>query len=499
MTNLLHAQAPIRRGLFLHGYDSNGDAWVNSGTPTALYNEGTFNFVETPDHPNLANFSNLDDVLNPYLNGAQNDDWIFIGHSFGGMIAKYLEADVRGLSFPPLVEGMSMPNVTDLNSLKGVLTLGSPFQGAPMADNLAIAEGILTQFQTDILDAPEWEVTEGSGVISDLLLSTNWGDQPLYETFSNYLGLAHTTLTDMIEEGIGLGAQGAIGSGGFFIESLNAIPTVTPHLSISGVESFPASMRFASTMDDITDGFFENEVEAVELFEDLRTAYSYSYIYHDVELIAWYALQALYPDWLIEEIYEIDLDEEINRNIEGKLRWSDGRNALSDIDNRWASLHNGDVFVTVRYEPVQIWITCCEDSGEPPGSTADVEELEDLFYAVRPGDGGCEGCWQTFYNEYYTYTADKSDGFIPVNRTRWKSTDSQIWGGTLASNGANVTSQNIYFDGAGEADGGYNHSELRNLTRDYGQNGISKPMAYGRQWMRKRLGFLCGVRPIRFI
>ncbi len=116
--------------------------------------------------------------------------------------------------------------------------------------------------------------------------------------------------------------------------------------------------------------------------------------------------------------------------------------------------------------------------------------LFDLPGCSDPDAIAIGGFWAYRLVSYTTHVADKSDGFIPVNRTRWNASDGYPTQGNTSSNGANVVNKNIYFDGHDEADGGYNHSELRNLTRNYGQQGASMPMKYGKQWIRERLGLL---------
>ncbi len=39
------------------------------------------------------------------------------------------------------------------------------------------------------------------------------------------------------------------------------------------MENWPASIRFASTLEDVTGGYFSNEVQAVSLFNDVISGY----------------------------------------------------------------------------------------------------------------------------------------------------------------------------------------------------------------------------------
>jgi hypothetical protein len=76
--------------------------------------------------------------------------------------------------------------------------------------------------------------------------------------------------------------------------------------------------------------------------------------------------------------------------------------------------------------------------------------------------------------------AEKSDGLVPLNRSKWYNYEGFSNPNAAASS---LTRANVSFDGAGEADGGYNNGEMRDLVRRYGQHQSSKPMQKAKAWM----------------
>jgi hypothetical protein len=114
------------------------------------------------------------------------------------------------------------------------------------------------------------------------------------------------------------------------------------------------------------------------------------------------------------------------------------------------------------------------------------DKLEAMFRAIDPcasGDGGYSVL------VYYTYTyAERSDGLVPVNRTRWNSYEGVQ--NNPSGNGSDIRQGNVCFDGTGEADGGYNNAELRNMNRNYGEQfnntgtgTASRPGRFGKDWI----------------
>jgi len=148
-----------------------------------------------------------------------------------------------------------------------------------------------------------------------------------------------------------------------------------------------------------------------------------------------------------------------------------------------------NMYETTGTRQEKYWHDC--GTGSPPGGwdiNPSIEELELLFDLTQCSDPEVianGGFWNYRTVTYTTYVADKSDGFIPKNRTKWFA-NQPIVDGDVNTNGANINNENICFDGRGEADGGYNHWELRDLTRDYGSYGESRPMTVGKEWIQKR-------------
>jgi len=492
----VNAQTPARRGIFLHGYGSEGAEWVATGTPLALSSQaggdGTFNSVYTPDLPGLDNLAAIESTLFPYFDDRENDSWIIIGHSLGGIAAKSIE---------PLTRDGNNNNIPELTDLRGIVTLGAPFQGAPIANSVHTnAQAEIDDFQNDLEAGPDWQVSYGwlgLSVPEVAISAAGWTvGKSLYEDFGSTLGMLNDELGVIITGAVDGNAGLLLGDNGIVVQQLNLINTLTPHLSIAGVENFPAAIRFASTVPP-ADEYFTDESEAVQLYNMAKTGYSLANIFHENE--------EEYAEWQAAVYFAMGFSpcggycfamsaywtaDALVHNT-GRYKWKRGADALNNIDDRWASLHNADVVQSTSSYMQDFWEDC--GTGSPPGgwsSDMSIEDLEAMFLVTGcTGETLANGGFWDRRRVYYTVTVpEKSDGFIPVNRTRWNGTDQNVTKGNTSSNGSSVLNKNIYFDGTGEADGGYNHSELRNLTRPYGTGGPSMPMKYGREWIRTRLG-----------
>ncbi len=163
-------------------------------------------------------------------------------------------------------------------------------------------------------------------------------------------------------------------------DELNSIQTVSPHLSISGVENWPASIRFASTMNDIVGDYFDNEVEAVDLYEAAKGAYGYAEYFHKTERDSHTQSAIIYGagcGWwssICAAIAAYNVAQAVIHN-NGYQKWQNGRIALQDIDNRWANLHNGDILTVNGTRQQRYWADC--GTGSPPGGWDINSSVED--------------------------------------------------------------------------------------------------------------------------
>lgn len=441
-------------GLFLHGYESKGStAWTDvrnvGNIPQTWVAEGIINGFQAPDLPPLTDISALVDSVFAELNKYPNDKWIIVGHSLGGLVARGTEKSIFDANY----------------HLKGIITLGTPHQGAPVAamvSNTTYVQNIVNTVRNDIHAGPDWQFRD-HGLPMDAigLFGEHWigkiVGRYVYEVFASSLDSAYATTSRYIKRASGQGADKLAPGSDFLRDYIYPVASNVPHISISGVESSPHSfIRFVSTIDDIGDGF-ENETDAVNMTNDGLWTYGFFEDYH-----SWmkniYLWQYQYHDI-------------------AQYRWKRGRIALGSLDTKWFELHN-EIRSYYHTGTYQIWVSCDQESW---AGGASVKDLEVLFAEYNPCLEGISGYFKTVSYGYTVYYPDQSDGFIPKERTKWKSGE-YIHTQSNLPPVADIRQGNISFDGAGEADGGYNHGELRYPKRNYGQRLESRPMKYSKDW-----------------
>jgi hypothetical protein len=176
----------------------------------------------------------------------------------------------------------------------------------------------------------------------------------------------------------------------------------------------------------------------------------------------------------------------------GEEKWNKTLRALRNVDNMWNKVIGENIKIAKSYR-FQEWQSCdgraryCYDCNGP----AQVKQLESLFAMEgcsdpKKLDQGGVWVWKT--RRYYVWVADKSDAFIPQKRTKWSPGQSIVKAnpdGSIPDGAINVT-----YDGSEDPykDGGYNHLEIINLYRTYGDKKESWPMWGAAWWMEEQFG-----------
>lgn len=453
---MLPAQTKV--GIFVPGYSLDPNAaWLNSGTPQRLVNEGVLNsYVVLPG----AQFTDVSSMSSPYGNEAasvpagQSQRWMVIGHSIGGLLARVAE-------WPPLLSLYNQANV----QLKGIATIGTPHQGLPLARSYVEAPAILDAFSADVLAGPAWE-RANNGFI-DWLLMQLYGGVPLYERLASSLNQARENITQAVQTVSQLPLIQQLQPGSTLMNALQSIPPTVPHLSIAGVEQSPAVIRWAFSTDVIAGEATMLESDAASNFQSAKDVYNAAADFHRFWRDYWE-----YTSWLVPTCYWSYCYEEERSDKEQVARdaWGRGWWALNDIDNKWFQLHNEYL---IAEETFTYWATCDvnrDGLNAAPGS-------DFIMVPDDPCARGEDGYWETVIYRY-SY-ADRSDALVPLNRTTWFAGESFAHPNTPASA---LRQGNISFDG------GYNNSEMRYLERpESGQP--SQPMQYGRSWIAYWIGF----------
>jgi len=446
-----------KMGAFLNGYSVNcNGGWAQSNapnlsTPNQLVAEGILDGNIVPCLPSLNPSGPFNSAFSSAFSVNQSADrWVIVGHSLGGLIAHLGDA----ASSSTVRQLLNSAGV----QLKGIATIGTPHRGVPAAANLPAASAAITNFSNDILAGPQYYQTYGGGIIDVILTQLNNG-RPYYDVLATTLADARTNIEALSQSSI----ADYIAPNSPFINTLNNIPIQTPHVSISGVENSPALVRWLPTL-----GFGSglaaspDEYAVINQYNQAKNTYSSVSDYHMIMRDFWY-----WEYWMCWWNCDYERDQYYYHK-DARDAWGRGWWALNGIDDTWFTIHNEYLSATGSYT---YWVPCeggLPKSGLAPGP---LQEYDPCQY-------GAGGYWETVT---YTYNyADQSDGFIPKNRTKWTGNDFAQNPGSLGS----AQHSNVSFDGSGEADGGYNNGEMRDLARRYGQHQASKPMQYGKDWIQ---------------
>ena len=419
--------------------------------------------------------SNL--ILEIMSRNTSGDKWIIIGHSLGGLVARAVEYEISNNNY-----GID---------LVGIITIGTPHQGAPAANVLANnAQNIVDLWHSDASQGPEvgpsslvslsmlilWD----AGLISDeawrTLLMPSYLDSVKAEA-EEWIGLAQDTNADELLVPLSS-----------LIQELNSGTTVAPHRSIIGAERSPTIMRWSSEMSTFFQGNY-NEIETMEFYNGIIEWYSSNVDAFDFE-VGWYEFLCIKLCIPFTDIcYENSYCDQRDNSRSKRDKWQLGLAAWQNIDNTWSqAIGCGDVYTYTT----QIW---------HPGYL-DCSNQRDINFEIRNGTFDFEtlfnvpvGCeWISGWMETNTVVvnvAQKNDGLIQANMARWKSTDD--W---TPNNPTAMENQGNYYydDDPSDPTSGWNHSEMMRYTRIYpGTDGtpganIETPLKDNAEWMLQQLG-----------
>jgi hypothetical protein len=422
-------------------------------TPISLFQELGFK-------PHRTEFSTLqytdyEDISNEIADNAdpsKNRKWIIIGHSLGGLRARIAHDE--------------MFNKLGEKKFKGIVTLGSPHQGAPAArlKHKEYALKVLRDWSIDAAGGPDWEKDTwfiGSSLASLHFIAYAYmyffEDIDEVETADElYLKITKSLMENSRYNSYVIAPDGAL------IKKVNSIETKVPHLSINGVESSKMMVRIGAA--------YKDEAKEAKKFEDAKKSSLRARDYHS------------YIKWVTFWSYSY--------HKRGEEKWNKTLRALRNVDNMWNKVIGENIRIAKSYR-FQEWQSCdgraryCYDCNGP----AQVKQLESLFAMEgcsdpKKLDQGGVWVWKT--RRYYVWVADKSDAFIPQKRTKWSPGQSIVKAnpdGSIPDGAINVT-----YDGSEDPykDGGYNHLEIINLYRTYGDKKESWPMWGAAWWMEKK-------------
>jgi len=444
-----------KKALFIHGFGGDTTTWHESNTISDLKNNGIINkhlnigyeAADIPDDPTqMLDFLNNTFVL-PVINSnvAGTDKWIIIGHSLGGMIARFIE---------PM---LSQANI----NVVGILTLGTPHQGARSAwvtETSNPTPPLYNPFERS-LDEFKTRIDETIGFIPTGFTynpSTSVYDQ---ENLSYYLNNAFAVGHSFVTTADNSAAGSKIGPNGSMISEINNVTIGSDYRSIIGAEKGPIPIRWVSEFPYLSIGSNES---------DLATGYSYvSQFYCSVcnSLEATYqylSYLCFWFGWLNNDVCEMK-----NYLKEQKDKWGRGKSAWNGIDTYWAKAI--DTYQPhTTYMQINVCLPCedCTAGGGGGVQDWDVYFNDDCCHPIH-------GCWRWIWTSVTVMVPNKSDGLLEPKYCRWKVADDYDDG-----------IHNFYHSDEG-TEGGYNHSELKRYTRAYppNQGQVSIPWQQAGSWM----------------
>lgn len=464
-TTSLHAQKKI--GIFIHGFQGSSEKWsIESLAPEHLvFNDNILDgYVLLNYETSELNEDNLENLLldfhNQIITGTcikinnscdsyspnyQNDKYVLIGHSLGGLVARRLY---------PALKVSPFPDIDDLN-IVGVINIGGPMQGSSaVASTSDDVTEIFSHLETTLTNAwnvrsplIDFVVTNFIAGNSDIGSQISLVPEYLVTVRDSALGYVHHIETE--------NANSIIGRDGSLIQALNSYPesdfALHPenYLSVIGSEKENIPLRIAghiySSVPDL-----QSEQETLERYDEFKDYFSAHVTVYNIEF------DIQYSQNLVCRITHPfrpskckQYEDAFNLARERRETWKDASTEVQNIDSYWGELIDSYRIEEYNY---QEFIPPCEDD-ERPGPMFDIQIPTESSCSPDPN-----GEWRT--RTAYIKHAAKSDGVVNIHSALWSADD-----------GFNDLNNSYYPDVLlnenGDDEGGFNHFELRNYERGY--------------------------------
>lgn len=494
---LLNGQGQ-HKAVFIHGFGSSNDSWLEKNTPADLINppDGQQSVIdsyilfgydlEDPEYENMAAddiFSDIVTGLNQAIlqNTGPGDEWILVGHSLGGLIARAAQPYLSGFD------------------IKGILTVGSPHQGAPAADvTLNDASSILDTLTADLSAGPS--AGESEVALLQALLS-DWGALLAGTAIPEFIPVAKAEGDKWIGKALGPpAASDFIGLEGSLIDQINGIPEMQePHRSIIGSERSPTIIRWISEFSDLNSQSYD-ELELLGFFDDVQNWYS-------MNEHGWWLVERSHQIWCIVICSPFDPDNcwyngECSYMFEARAKkkaWQRGVAAWSNMDATWAGAIGGGQWYgeDIRIIHDGYWDCVGPMEQVPPvilraiqdGSFSFEEDLNtpEEFW---PNEDICDWVDQTWteIRSVAIWIPTKNDGLIQPKYERWNTSDH--WD---PEDTESMRQEGNYYYGDDPAqfeDGGWNHSEMMRYTRIYDGEDTGTPAAQVETPLKANAGWI---------
>jgi pimeloyl-ACP methyl ester carboxylesterase len=467
----VNAQKKI--GVFVHGFNGGSEKWLqDSKVPINWKEEGIIDEFVALDYETmeLATPNSQAELLIKFTDSMKEkgnpsqDQWIIIGHSLGGIVARLLYPKFRQFGY----------------NIVAVISVGGPSQGASATDvDKEYISQTISRIKSKIMNAQKheaWFVT----------LYLNWQDgiakvtgetsrKAQIAAIPGYLEVARDTMLGYADDIIESHAKSLIGLNGSAIQEINGYNknNINEHpqnyLSLIGAEKDKAPIRMIGHI--FSDEELKNESENIALIQKLRDEYFKRNEDHFRRLAKRY-------HWC--RTWESCRNNRDAAHYKENL-WKAAKLEIDRLGTTWSSLINSYQLNTIT---IVTYIPPCNQGGIGgfPGSL-NIQNVD-------------EECSQNPNGEEKQVTVQmktsvKNDGVVNIHSALWSANDT-------FDDDHNVYMKDVHLTSLGD-DGGYNHFELRNYARDYTleENGkvvfkkgvINPAMEEAEDWIRNGYRF----------
>ena len=396
-------------------------------------------------------------TIRPYVPYLPETDFIVVGHSLGGYVARALGTLMQEHGVPTLEAPGFRPSVA-------VITLGTPHQGIRAAADLPSTFDEIDRWVAEA--TPPWRAS--SLATAGALITNDYDFRKVGEALSirRQLTGARSSLTDFANgiefkspyvEGRILPAPIArdlLAPDALLPRSINGLRDPAHYLSIYGTEKDFTPIRASNEAAEVLTGTLGNEKEAYDQWKLLISWYDANVWGFRGEAGIW-SVFAFFTGGAAA----IPAAEAAYWSTE----WTRARNRVkNEVDNMWSRAMNSySLTRATGYQRVQV----CDDGSGGYYGALDFETA-DPFMDVLPKMNVCAEGQDPYVWYPYTYVATvptRNDGVMTPSYGTWHTSEMPDWNATA---GFGNGSGNHYFTDAGQG-GGYNHFEMRRATRAY--------------------------------
>jgi hypothetical protein len=379
-----------------------------------------------------------------------NTDWIFVGHSMGGLVARSIYGAIQ----------QHAPHL----QVKVVITMGTPHQGAPVTEvSFSELPGFINvePLFNDLAIKVEDPTHHIHPLIQYALTVVRPSALRRLDYVEEYLGQLKDELIKWSDASTGVPARDVIGPHGNVIATINNANFPNPPFkrSIIGTEKQFVAVRSSGEIllkkgEEL--GTLESFNEARDFYKTNRDLWDFSVTALDVQY---------YICWADPFCDSSDLNSRRLNARSNRSLWAEGSASLDNLDVTWGQMTNA--FTTQIHTISTVEIVCPNQGGF--GSDIEFLGIED--------QNNLDDCYpQLVYQTITVRLPEKTDLIVTPMYA--------VWSPGQSPNDQNV---NFLYDDT-EPDGGYNHFEIRRMNRAYtlpdvferGQ--ITPPMDDVRRW-----------------